>query len=222
MSWGARVVRWKCSPVCELHAIKVPLPKRHSAPAAMRRTMLLGLLGTAAALHPQLRAAARPRQQRHAPWSVRMDEGRGAKIAKLEATLEELEAAGIDQARRMHAHAHSTRARHAPRALTSRTCAPPGGDRPAARGALAAQARREARRAQAGLTLALTLTLTLTLAPTLTLTLTLALALSPTPKPNLKPKPGKLYELDGLKDGPINLGEISGDWLDTVGDLGEI
>jgi len=27
---------------------------------------------------------------------------------------------------------------------------------------------------------------------------------------------GNLYELDGLKDGPINLGEIAGDWLDTV------
>ena len=80
----------------------------------MRRTLLLGLLGAAAALHPQLRAAARPRQQRHAPWSsVRMDEGgRGAKIAKLEATLEELDAAGIEQAA-AHARTCTQRARTA-------------------------------------------------------------------------------------------------------------
>jgi len=79
----------------------------------MRRTLLLGLLGAAAALHPQLRAAARPRQQRHAPWSVRMDEGgRGAKIAKLEATLEELDAAGIEQAA-AHARTCTQRARAA-------------------------------------------------------------------------------------------------------------
>ena len=92
----------------------------------MRRTLLLGLLGAAAALHPQLRAAARPRQQRHAPWSVRMDAGRGAKIAKLEATLEELEAAGIEKAA-AHARTCTQRARaacascaHLPHARASR------------------------------------------------------------------------------------------------------
>ncbi|XP_042910819.1 ubiquitin carboxyl-terminal hydrolase isozyme L5 [Parasteatoda tepidariorum] len=30
------------------------------------------------------------------------------------------------------------------------------------------------------------------------------------------PIENRLYELDGLKDGPIDLGPISGDWLDTV------
>ena len=94
-------------------AITVPIAEARRAGDAMRRTMLLGLLGAAAALHPQLRAAARPRQQRHAPWSVRMDEGgRGAKIAKLEATLEELDAAGIEQAA-AHARTCTQRARAA-------------------------------------------------------------------------------------------------------------
>ena len=67
-----------------------------SAAMRLRALLLLGLLHATAALHPHLRAAASPRQQRHAPWAVRMDEGRGAQISKLEATLEELDAAGID------------------------------------------------------------------------------------------------------------------------------
>ena len=63
---------------------------------SLRVVLLFGLLHGAAALHFQLRTAASPRLQRRAQC-VRMDEGRGAKIAKLEATLEELDAAGIDQ-----------------------------------------------------------------------------------------------------------------------------
>ena len=90
-------------------------------PVAMphRALQLLGLLHATAALHPHLRAVASPRHQRHAPCSVRMDEARDAKITKLEATLAELDAAGIDPVLpHMHAacdcNAHCVRTTCAP------------------------------------------------------------------------------------------------------------
>ena len=84
-----------------------------------RALQLLGLLHATAALHPHLRAVASPRHQRHAPCSVRMDEARDAKITKLEATLAELDAAGIDPVLpHMHAacdcNAHCVRTTCAP------------------------------------------------------------------------------------------------------------